>query len=501
MKCKLLAIILLVGCGLRPTQPELHAAQVFASDGSATSIKALHDSTNCHDGDTISIPDGGNFTWSTPISITKAITLGGTNPANKPNITITSGGGSGLSLSVRDNLLTTLRNVHFVAWNGANSAIYIGGNGSNGFRLTNLVFEPNGGKWSIWVNSSGATSNTGEGPYGLVDHCSMPTGGAFIFVRDNPGGNPDSWHRPMSMGTVKAVYIEDCDFSYVGQYPNGQLALDGDHGSRLVFRHNTLKNFYAGNHGPDSSGQTGSALQTEIMHNTWTVDNTAQASFCSFRGGTGVVFDNTVNKVGSASANSFFQMSYFRASVGGGGVCTQDRFYDSTDGVPTCGCPSDYLGTQQPGSGYVGSTGQDPNYPTAPWGSVPVYIWNNHLNISFAFGTIAVGLDSHAAKFMREGRDWFQTPRPSYVEYTYPHPLQGAGGVTPSPAPTATATATAPPVPTATATATATATVAPTATAAPSPTQTPIPGETPIIMNFTITCDPDGTNCKTVVHP
>ena len=115
------------------------------------------------------------------------------------------------------------------------------------------------------------------------------------------------------------------------------------------------------------------------------------------------------------STNSLLTLEYYRASVGGGGVCQQDRFY-----------PQDYVGTQQPGSGYK-VPGQDPHYPKAPWGSVPVYVWNNHINAPLRFGEVVTGLDGRAA-FLQQGRDYHvDTPKPGYTEFAYPHPLTTSG--------------------------------------------------------------------------
>src|SRR5437016_5725935 len=50
-------------------------ATVYHSDGSAANVQALHNAAL--DGDTITLP-AGTFTWSTTVTITKAIKLEGT---------------------------------------------------------------------------------------------------------------------------------------------------------------------------------------------------------------------------------------------------------------------------------------------------------------------------------------------------------------------------------------------------------------------------------------
>jgi len=61
----------------------VHIAQAttFNSNGTPSNIQALHDSVNCHDGDTITIP-AGTFPWTTKVSITKGITIIGQTTVN-----------------------------------------------------------------------------------------------------------------------------------------------------------------------------------------------------------------------------------------------------------------------------------------------------------------------------------------------------------------------------------------------------------------------------------
>ena len=385
-------------------------ATIYQSDGSATSVQSLHNAAL--DGDTITIPTG-TLTWSTPLTISKAITLTGTNSSNRPVITSSYSGGFGIQINSTANRTVTVKDIRFNNWMSSNALFLITGSGPNVFRLTNLEFTGTH-RWSVWVSSLNGSG--GEGPYGLIDHCTWPDGGSAIFVRDNPQYSPNSWHRAMSWGTIKAVYIEDCTFTATSSFPNYQVAHDGDNGARVVFRHNTLTNFGGGNHGADSSGPTNSALQFEVMHNTFTATNGIAQDFCFFtRGGSCVVFDNTLQATGNGTFNSLTKAQYFRATVGGGGVCTQDRFY-----------PQDYLGTQQPGMGVnPGATSQDPHHPKQPWVSMPMYSWNNHITVSDA-SEMRVG-GGGDAQFMQLNRDYFvATPKPGYIEFTYPHPLQSS---------------------------------------------------------------------------
>jgi hypothetical protein len=392
--------------------PATCVAKVLQSNGSAANVQSLHNSAQ--NGDTIVLP-AGNFNWNKQISITKAITLQGAG-SGATNITSTCTGGHAVSVKCVASQTTIIRNFSIGSTSSSNCFFYVTGTGENQFRFTNMSFATGGtAKWAIWISSPGDPTR-GEGPYGLVDNCAFNSCGG-LFVRDNPHATPNSWNRPMSFGTNKAVYIEDCKFTATTQYPNSMVATDGDNGCRIVFRHNRLQDYCVGTHGADSSGPINSALQHEVMHNVFTVTDQVGQAFCiQFRGGTGVVFDNTIQRQGSGEYNSLLALEYYRASGGGGGVCHQDRFY-----------PKDYVGTMQPGSGYK-VPGQDPNNPKAPWGSVPVYLWNNHIDAPVRFGELVSGLDSSAGLFMQQGRDYFlNMPKPGYSEFAYPHPLTVSG--------------------------------------------------------------------------
>lgn len=105
--------------------------------------------------------------------------------------------------------------------------------------------------------------------------------------------------------------------------------------------------------------------------------------------------------------------------------CTGGTGTMSTGGAVTK--TSDYVGTQQPGSGHVASAGEDPNWPAKAWGSVPMYVWDNGGDSPLTFGIIA----TNTYGFTDLDRDYFLSAMPGYVEYVYPHPL--SSGLTPSP--------------------------------------------------------------------
>ena len=217
----------------------------------------------------------------------------------------------------------------------------------------------------------------------------------------------------MSWGTKKSVFIEDCVFSAPRPLLGRWGVTDGDTGGRFVVRHCVCNNMALGSHGADSqppeNGQNAnkSILQMEVMHNTMTFSEGVDFVFY-IRGGSAVFFDNKIGGSSTAFVNHVLKLGYYR-SVAGNGVCAVDRAY-----------PADYIGTQQPGSGVVSSPGQDPRNPTEPWGSVPIYSWDNPVTIA-----ANVGFAGSESVFAQANRDFFDNKQmPGYTEFVYPHPLQ-----------------------------------------------------------------------------
>ena len=60
----------------------------------------------------------------------------------------------------------------------------------------------------------------------------------------------------------------------------------------------------------------------------------------------------------------------------------------------------------------------------------PVYGWNNTLN-----GQIS-NIQTNAPTVIVVNRDFYNSPKPGYAPYTYPHPLVSGGSTPPPPPPT-----------------------------------------------------------------
>ena len=483
-------------------------ATVYQSDGSAINVQLIHD-MQATDGDTITIPTG-SFTWTTTVTISKGITLQGAG-LSASHITDQGLGGAALIVTCTAAHFVRVTGLEFikstahpsgmVQFYGTNS----GGNNEVGFRFDHckLNFPTTGGR-GVYAT----------GIFGVIDHNNVVVSGPgsqqSISVDGSSVGSDGGftpWTRPLTLGTDKAVYIEDNTFDYTAN-DQAEDSVDAYAGARIVVRHNTFLSITQGFHGTDSGGNR-SPHSFEIYSNTYINNSSTTLRALTVRGGTGVIWGNTYG--GSHGSWNGITLQYYRAysSQSGWQQCNGTLWQlGSTDlaseGSRTCSVnggvgfnnvDKETLGpwggnytTGFDGTGLLGYPGRDqPGFTTGQVSS-PIYIWNQTPDLGA--GTWAGGdPDDEAllATFIVQGRNWFNNiPKPGYTPYTYPHPLVigGSPSPTPTPAATPTATATIPPSPTPTATftptptATAKFTPTPTATVPPSPTSTPTPTAT-----------------------
>jgi len=172
---------------------------------------------------------------------------------------------------------------------------------------------------------------------------------------------------PLDLGSQNAVFIEDNYF-----YDN-RHGVASNFGSRYVVRYNSMvstqrtRNFgIIDAHG--RGGYGAGSRSWEIYQNTFQTDpSSISATGPYIRGGDGVVFDNT------------FSSSF-------------SRVLDLTDEGKCTG-----------------------SYPIQDQ-TREAYIWGN--------GNGPVRVSSNCTDFIKENRDYFLKPMPSYTPYAYPHPLR-----------------------------------------------------------------------------
>jgi hypothetical protein len=389
---------------------------IYAASCSQEDVQAAVDAAG--DGDFVLVP-AGHCTWTTPLASTPAVEISG------KGITI-QGAGVGQTV-ITDATGSTWRQTPFwvegleghpfritgFTFTGQPSAqgiIMIEGTCKN-FRIDHCRFEDIDGR-SIMV--SGHT-------YGVIDHCTfIQPHGQGVWVGDGRGDPPGStsWNEAMSYGTADAVFIEDCTFIWGS---GGDGAADCTDGGRYVFRYNVLEGIGPGNHGMDSRPR--SCLQMEIYNNTFNLAPHSVYRAIQSRGGSAVVFNNTI--YGDEDTYRVpIGLSSYRSCCYAGAPCTPG----SAPSHGTCDGTNPLDGNTEPQEVYKGWPCKDQIGRGTSQSSEPFYEWNNTKNGVDVNITLHEGppgcIDPQPSDHVKEGRDYYNdTERPEYTPYVYPHPL------------------------------------------------------------------------------
>jgi len=439
---RLILIIILILC---VSIINVYSETIEALSCSRTDVQTAINSAN--DGDTVLIP-AGNCTWTEAVVIDPmpAITILGSGIDN--TIIVDSTGSTWMQcpfwIEGVEGKPFRISGITFTGNLGTFAAITIRGNCKN-WRVDHCEFDS--------PNATGR--GLAVGGNGVIDHCIFRDCVQGLSV----AGNGDTaWTEPLALGTSKAVYIEDCVFDYTAHLDG---SLDAYDGARYVFRHNTQTNTGAGHHGLDTSPGYRSPVSCEV-YNNYTLYTINNFQAYGTRGGTSVVFNNTVDVAEGMNVYHFYRISYYRS-------CSDSYMYTNIfgrcDATPECILDPGTLNTiwdetlQQnildvntPGAECILDpvTGQplyDGNldgtgYPCLDQpgrsGDIdgdgiqelePLYEWNNILDGTDADFTLHYPADCSNPSMtdhLQEGRDYFNdTFRPDYVPYPYPHPLTG----------------------------------------------------------------------------
>lgn len=290
--------------------------------------------------------------------------------------------------------------------------------------------------------------------YGVIDHNSGGSGGQFAHISEPAGGNP-SWSRMASFGTSEAVYFEDNNLFY-GRGGGEALMMigDGTNGARVVYRGNTLTDYYIGGHDLSTEGRAFHSF--EIYDNDLNTTASYGSSIIDLRGGTGYVYDNRIHSTTDSPfyTPSAITMQNYRSqgstwiNVGNDTGCdnTAEKACLGTLVSPRsclndvdCGgeagaCRNIDLNSEGNGWPCGDQIGRSSNQSARP-----TLFWNNELKIqSGNSNPVTPGLvDVSAGYAIQSGRDYcndsaampiscggFAT---SYLAYTYPHPLVISG--------------------------------------------------------------------------
>lgn len=308
------------------------AASTWMTDGSLTNVQSVI-SYQAKTGDTVLLPSG-TFIWGTNgarLYITKRITLQG-NGTNTVIVLANNGpiyGSSVITLGTNAWIRS------FSILGGKSMPVTAFGTSCDGFRISEITYTGISSGYLLYTSA-----------YGLVDNCDI-TGGSgsheLIFAR----GSADSWTTPSSMGTTRALCIENNRFHGQG------YVCDINSYGRAVVRFNVIDgSLKVDGHGKASNSPARGVRQMEVYNNIWTLSAGPWPAI-EIRGGTGFLFGNILQHV-SPSSVWFFLCDY--------GCLAQWPNFTNTYQTPLNYPIDDQIGV-----------GMDPK--TAA--SEPVYLWRN----------------------------------------------------------------------------------------------------------------------------
>jgi hypothetical protein len=384
----IVALSLAVACSFAPwTAP---AKTVRALSPSASNVADAIRSAK--PGDTVSIPEG-TAQWNQTITVDKPLTIRGAGVGNTIIINLQNGAnvadGAALHLLTTSAGMIRVTGITFKG-NRRAGAIYVRGDKWSSFRIDDCRFEETLGR-------AVAISSLLEG---LIDNCVFVDCQKTVDVYGGPHAN-DSWNEPLTLGTTRAVVVEDCEFLYRKWYPSDTAATSSRGlGARSVIRYCTWRNSYPagfypiidvhGNQLPvkDNVGNHRGSRQFEMYENTFITDTFVGKNhrLTDIRGGTCLIFNNKFIGVG------------FRTSF---------RMREE-DGPSGYNYRSEY-------------PGHDPHM---------LHIWDNYVNgrlvrdADFLYPTDPI--------FIVENRNLFWKAAPNYKPLAYPHPFRSESVEPPS---------------------------------------------------------------------
>ncbi|MFP4017466.1 MAG: Ser-Thr-rich GPI-anchored membrane family protein [Halanaerobiales bacterium] len=400
-------VITLIGCSSGIDFPDDTTADlpvgriIEAASPSQEDVQAAID--QAEDGDIVLVP-AGTATWST-------------DDANKSAVVIDK---KGINLMGAGVGKTTILGGY---------AIYVNGGRGNPFRISGFSFRGAniviGGDclgWRIdncdFYNESGMTSIYTNGyTRGVIDHNSFLN--CRVLVKEDNYGI-SAWKRPLRLGTADAVYLED---NHYRREVHGN-SIDANSGGQYVFRYNEVINSSCEAHSlqnawADSGTFERATRSYEIYNNEFIADEGKSNWGAVFvRGGTGVIYDNTIENLAGDPYNLFVAVDNLRSFT----TCAAPLL--KADGTNLLDGNEDETG--YPALDQIGRStdnGDGDNYH--PQAHEPLYVWGNTMdgNSAGAYVHNTSREGSLVAEHIKENRDFYHQQHPTYTAYTYPHPV------------------------------------------------------------------------------
>jgi hypothetical protein len=252
------------------------------------------------DGDTVTLPSG-TFTWTSGVTITKAITLQGAGIGN--TIIIDANNNSGEAAidiyfpSLVANKLTRLTGIEIRDGGrintGIGGVIKAVGSNTNGSRFRMDHCKMNNVKGMTVMDTV----------IGVIDHntflCSTDHELAVVPYANHWNG-PDghygdgSWSDATNFGSDRFLFIEDNVFDQEGPAPRVPGATDGYSGARFVVRYNQIHDCTIETHGTESNARNRGTRAVEVYNNTFSGTN-RNRFLGGMRSGIGLWHDNNIS--------------------------------------------------------------------------------------------------------------------------------------------------------------------------------------------------------------
>jgi len=402
-----------------PFDVHAQAAAVHAASCSAADTEMAMGATR--DGDIVVIPScPAGVSWPSTMTVTKGITIQGAGIGRtvlldgvfKGNA-LCAGGGPMLRFLVASPKTWRLTGLT-VRGSAPDTAVCQSGHvhvshTTKAWRIDHVRIE---NQQTVGVRVTGDT-------WGLIDHAQFQGvhKNGVIVGHDAWGGHSygdGSWSDPLSLGTERAIYVEDCTFS--DAHPVGAGAVDALDGGRFVFRHNRAT--FLATHGTESSGRRRGVRSYEIYNNTFDAESlVAVYTAINVRGGTGVIYDNTF----AGDYGAVINLQNFRDTAGYApwGRCDGSSVYDQNQPGQRGYACLDQIG-RSTGTRLSGDSPAPAAWPNQAL--EPLYQWGNVKN-----GVSNPTVASHSPH-IRATRDYVDNVvRPGYTALPYPHPLAAAG--------------------------------------------------------------------------
>ncbi len=371
------------------------ARAVIAASCSQAHVQAAVDAATA--GDTVLVP-AGSCTWSTPVSISKAVHLRGAGTAT----TIAASSTGAVIVYVSASNVEISR----VAVTGGGQIQITAG---SDWRMHHMSFTGAAAFSAIYVRGNSKTTMS----RGLVDSNVFANGRVLIHGYPGAGASENNgnthWYSALGLGTAEAVYVEDNTFTFTVFYN----AFDCEYSGRIVFRHNTVTDAYLETH--SLQGFSRACRKWEVYGNTIQQVNEEVYRPIFFRGGTGVIFDNAVTGTFGAPTIHLDNVRTLTGIGGEVGQCDGTSIWDGnaeSNGYPC----RDQIGRGQDVALWTTSP-----YPAQT--AEPAYMWGNTINGDPLGVTVISG---SGVDHIKPSRDYYVNvgAKPDYTPYTYPHPLR-----------------------------------------------------------------------------